>query len=112
MEPVNYGLILSYGLQMTITFAIGLGVYTVRVMASKTDTANWYQANGLRIGIALALFWVISAGLVIVPNIAEILGSFGFNADKSAAGIAFVIIGFLIGGESKPVPTRPVDPVP
>lgn len=96
MEPTNYGLILTYGIQMTITFAIGLGIYTVKVMSSRVDTTTWYAANGLRILVSLVLFWVISAGLVVVPNIAQILGAFGFNADQSAAGIALVIVGFLI----------------
>jgi hypothetical protein len=95
---IDFALIFSYGLQMTITFAIGLGLFTIKVLASKTDTLVWYQANGLRIFIALVLFWVISSGLVLVPNIAQILGAFGFNADQSAAGIALVIVGFLIGG--------------
>ncbi len=96
----DYALIFSYGIQMTITFLIGLGLYTVKVLASKVDTAIWYQANGLRIAICLFLFWVISAGMVLVPNIASMLGAFGFAADQSAAGIALVVVGFLIGGSS------------
>lgn len=100
MEPTNYGLIFSYGIQMTITFAIGIGLYTIKVMASRVDTQVWYAANLFRILISLGLFWLISAGLVVVPNIAQILGAFGFNADQSAAGIALVIVGFLIKTES------------
>jgi hypothetical protein len=104
--PTQAALIFSYGLQMTITFLIGLGLYTIKVLVSKVDTLVWYRANGLRIAIAMVLFWVISAGLVLVPNIAGILGAFGFNADQSAAGIALVIVGFLIGGQtlSPPAP--------
>lgn len=113
MEPINYGLIFSYGIQMTITFLIGLGAYTVKVMMSKTETAEWYQANGLRILVSFGLFWVIAAGLVVVPNIALILGAFGFNADQSAAGIALVIVSFLIGGSGDGVkPLPPADPIP
>ncbi len=112
MEAPNYGLIFSYGLQMTIVFAIGLGIWTVKVMQSKTDTIAWYNANGLRIGISLLLFWVISAGLVLVPNIAQILGAFGFNADQSAAGIAIVIVGFFLKNEAKPQQPIEVSVVP
>lgn len=96
IAPTNYSLILSYGIQMTIVFLIGLALYTIKVLASKTATAVWYSENGLRIAISLGLFWLISAGLVIVPNFAAILGSWGFNADQSSAGIAIVIVGFLI----------------
>ena len=102
MDPINFQLIFSYGLQMTITFLIGLGLYTVKVNLSKTETAEWYKANMVSIIVSFGLFWVISAGLVIVPNIAMILGAFGFNADQSAAGIALVIVGFLIGGSFDP----------
>jgi hypothetical protein len=102
MEPTNWGLIFSYGIQMTITFAIGLGLYTIKVQVSRTAISDWYQANMIRLAIALVLFWVISAGLVVVPNIATILGAFGFNADQSAAGIALVIVGFLITGSTDP----------
>jgi len=101
-ESINYYLIFSYGLQMTIVFAIGLGVWTIKVSRSKTDTIAWYDANVLRIGISLVLFWVISAGLVIVPNIASMLGAFGFNADQSAAGIALVIVGFFLKNDASP----------
>lgn len=91
---------------MTITFLIGLGLYTVRILASRVETLVWYRANSLRIFISLVLFWVISAGLVLVPNIAGILGAFGFNADQSAAGIALVIVASLITG--KPVDQEPL----
>lgn len=111
MQEPDYGLIFSYGLQMTITFLIGLGLYTIKVLVSKVDTLIWYQANALRIGIALFLFWVISAGLVLVPNIASILGAFGFNADQSAAGIALVVVGFLIGGTTQNPTPLPVEVV-
>lgn len=104
MEPINYALIFSYGLQMTIVFAIGLGVWSIKVMRSKTDTIAWFEANMLRIAISLGLFWIISAGLVIVPNIASMLGAFGFNADQSAAGIALVIVGFFLKNEAEPEP--------
>jgi hypothetical protein len=102
MEPVNFALIFSYGVQMTITFLICLGLWTVKVNMSRTKTAEWYKANALSIAISFGLFWVISAGLVIVPNIAMVLGAIGFNADQSAAGIALVIVGFLIGGAFDP----------
>lgn len=98
MQPVDYGLIFSYGLQMTIVFAIGLGLYSIKVQVSRVAVTDWYRANALRLGMSLGLFWVISAGLVLVPNIALIFGAFGFNADQSPAGIALVIVGFLIGG--------------
>lgn len=101
MEP-NYGLIFDYGVQMTLTFAIGLALYSIRVHLSTADTASWYKSQAHRIVIALVLFWLLSAGLVVVPNLAQILGAFGFNADQSAAGIAIVVVGFLIGGSSLP----------
>lgn len=112
MDPAEYGLIGKYGVQMTITFLIGLGVWTIKVMQSKTDTIAWYNANFLRILISFVLFWVISAGLVIVPNIALILGSVGFNADQSAAGIALVIVGFLLKSDAKPQQPLEVAVVP
>jgi 3-hydroxy-3-methylglutaryl CoA synthase len=95
MEPINFSLIFSYGVQMTLTFLICLGIYTVKVQVSKTDTADWYATNALRLSIGFVLLWLISAGLVIVPNIAMVLGAFGFNADQSAAGIALVIVAFF-----------------
>ncbi len=97
MQP-DYGLIFSYGIQMTITFLIGLGLYTIKILASQIETAIWYRANALRLAVCLGLFWIISSGLVLVPNIAGILGAFGFNADQSAAGIALVIVGLVVGG--------------
>lgn len=99
---VDYPLIFNYGVQMTITFLICLGLWTVKVNMSRTKTAEWYKANLQSIIISVALFWLISAGLVIVPNIAMVLGAIGFNADQSAAGIALVIVGFLIGGAYDP----------
>jgi hypothetical protein len=98
MEPINFSLIFSYGVQMTITFLVGLGLYTIKVAMSKTETIAWYRANVLGVAISLVLFWLISAGLVIVPSFANLLGAFGFNADVSPAGIALVVVGFLIGG--------------
>lgn len=98
MPSTDFGLIFSYGLQMTITFLIGIGAYTVKVHLSPQSLAEWFRANAVRLAVSFALFWVISAGLVIVPNIASILGAFGFNADQSAAGIALVIVGLLVGG--------------
>lgn len=102
MESTNYSLIFNYGLQMTLTFAIGLALYSIRVHLKTTDTVEWYRGQAHRIVISLVLFWLLSAGLVVVPNLAQILGAFGFNADQSAAGIAIVIVGFLIGGSSLP----------
>jgi len=105
MEPVNYGVIFSYGVQMTLTFAIVLGIYTVRVLVSPTHVTTWYRTNAARIAASVATFWLIAAGLVVVPNIAEILGSFGFNADQSAAGIALAISGYLLS--TTPGPAKP-----
>lgn len=110
-ELTQWGLIVDYGIDMTLVFIIGLGAWTVKVMQSKTDTMAWYQANGVRILISLVLFWVISAGLVLVPNIAQILGAFGFNADQSAAGIALVIVSFFLNSEADR-PAKPIDPIP
>lgn len=87
---------------MTVTFLVGIGLYTLKVAASSVQTLDWFFANSHRIVISLVLFWLISTALVIVPNFALILGSFGFNADQSAAGIAIVIVGFLIGGQTTP----------
>jgi succinate-acetate transporter protein len=112
MQAPDYGLILNYGVQMTITFLICLGLWTVKVNMLRTKTAEWYQANLLSISISFGLFWVISAGLVIVPNIAMLSEHIGFNADQSAAGIALVIVGFLIGGSFDPGKRDPPDPIP
>lgn len=98
----NYGLIFSYGIQMTVTFLVGLGLYTLKVSVSRVQITDWYRAQLHRIVISLVVFWLISTALVIVPNFAQILGSFGFNADASAAGIALVVVGFLIGGQTTP----------
>lgn len=107
MTPVNYSLIFSYGIQMMLLMLTGLGMWTLKVRMSRTDTIAWYKTNGLSIGIAIGLCWLVSSGLVIVPGFATILGGFGFNADQSTAGIALVIIGFLINGSADPVrPTQ------
>ena len=99
-DPVDYSLIASYGIQMTITFVVGILLYTIRVKMSQTETVVWYKTNALQLAESLVAFWVISAGLVMVANFAKILGAIGFNADQSAAGIALVIVGFLIMGSS------------
>jgi hypothetical protein len=95
----EYSLIFSYGIQMTIVFLVGLGLYTVSVLRTKAEMVLWYQINGLRIAICLILFWLIGSGMVVVPNFAQILGAFGFNADQSTAGIALVIVGLVIKGK-------------
>lgn len=96
MEPINFSLIVSYAVQMLIVFMVGLVLYTVSVLRTKEDMAMWYQANAMRVLLSIGLFGLIGAGLVIVPNFASILGSLGFNADQSAAGIALVVVGMLI----------------
>jgi hypothetical protein len=68
MEPVNYPLIFSYGIQMMLVMLAALGIWTLKVQMSRTDTIAWYKTNGLSIGIAVGLCWLISAGLVIVPG--------------------------------------------
>lgn len=98
MEPTNFGLIFNYGIQMMLAFAIAVGVYTVTVLRTTDVMSAWYRTNGVRLAICVVLFWVISAGLVIVPNIATILGSLGFAADQSAAGIALALAGFILTG--------------
>lgn len=101
-EQSQLAQIFSFGLQMTITFVAGIMLWTLRIAASKTDTIDWYRANGLRLVIAFFNFWVIAAGLVVVPNFAEFLGSLGLNADRSTVGIAFFIILLFIKTEAKP----------
>jgi hypothetical protein len=96
IQPTNWGMIANYGVQMTVVVAIGLGVYTIKVLASRVKTQDWYQENALRITISIALCWLIGAALVVVPNVSTIFGAFGFNADQSPAAIAIVIVGFLI----------------
>jgi hypothetical protein len=98
---IDYTLILSYGIQMTITFAVGILLYSIRILRSKENTSLWYMEHFLQLSESLIVFWVISAGLVMVPNFAKILGALGFNADQSAAGIALVVLGFLITGAEK-----------
>lgn len=110
MEPINFSLIFSYGIQMTIVLLAGLGLWTLKVKMSPTDTANWYKANALSIGISFGVCWLISAGLVVVPNFAQVLGGLGFNADQSTAGIALVIAGFLIGGSVDPGSAKKAEP--
>lgn len=93
---MQYALIGSYGLQMTITLLLVLVAWTLKVLASKTDTISWYSTNALRIIISLGLCWLIAAGLVIVPGISIVLGGIGFNADQGTAAIAVTIAGFLV----------------
>jgi hypothetical protein len=105
METINdmdNALIFSYGIQMMIVLLAGLGLWTLKVKMSPTDTIAWYRSNALSIGISFGVCWLISAGLVVVPNFAQVLGGLGFNADQSTAGIALVIAGFLIGGSFDP----------
>lgn len=92
----NYKLIGTYGVQMTITYIIGVLAYLVKVMQSRTDTWTWVRNNVWRLFISLALMWIISIGLVIVPNLAQLFGSLGFNADQGTVGIAVMVLGFLI----------------
>ncbi len=99
---MDFALIASYGVQMTLVLSIGLLLWTLKVKMSPTNTRAWYKANGQSILISLGLCWLISAALVIVPNFAQVLGGLGFNADASTAGIALVVVGFLIGGAFDP----------
>jgi hypothetical protein len=99
---MDFALIASYGVQMTLVLLIGLGLWTLKVKMSPVDTRAWYRSNGQSILISLGMCWLISAALVIVPNFAQVLGGLGFNADVSTTGIALVIVGFLIGGASDP----------
>lgn len=100
----DWNLIFSYGTQMTVTFLIGLAIYSVRVHFTQNDLTAWIAVNMHRILVAFGLFWLMSTALVIVPNVAQILGAFGFNADQSAAGIAIVIVGLLVGGHQPELP--------
>lgn len=101
MQEVSYSLIFSYGIQMMIVFLVGLLLYTISILVGRSETIVWYKANGLRIALCLILFWLISAGLVIVPNFAGILGALGVNADQSTAAIALAIVGMLIKGKTR-----------
>lgn len=94
--PINWHLILVYGREMTLTYFIGTCAYLAKVMQSKTDTMSWVRGNLYRLTISLALMWLISFGLVIVPNLAGLFGSLGFNADQSTVGIAAMVLGFII----------------
>lgn len=91
MEPVNYGLIFSYGVQMTLVFVAGLLLFTTLVMKNE-HVAPFYYDNRLRLTLIFANFWVIAAGLVTVPQFSSIFGSLGFNAEQSPVGIAIVVI--------------------
>jgi hypothetical protein len=99
---MDLSLIFSYGVQMTLVVLIGLALWTLKVKMSPVDTRAWYRANGQSVFIALCLCWMISAALVVVPNFAQVLGGFGFNADASTTGIALVVVGFLVGGATEP----------
>lgn len=92
----NYTLIRTYGVEMTVTYLIGIGVYLVKVMQSRTDTWTWVKNNGWRLLISFGLLWSISVGLVIVPNLAQLFGALGFNADQGTVGIAAMVLSFLI----------------
>jgi hypothetical protein len=67
-------------------------------MQSRTDTWTWVRSNVWRLFISLSLMWIISLGLVVVPNLAQLFGSLGFNADQGTVGIAVMVLGFIIKG--------------
>jgi hypothetical protein len=95
-QPTNYALVYVYGREMTLTYFIGTCAYLAKVMQSRTDTWTWVRVNLYRLIISLALMWLISFGLVIVPNLAQLFGSLGFNADQGTVGIAVMVLGFII----------------
>lgn len=96
MQPTNYKLVAVYGREMTITYFIGTFAYLAKVMQSRTDTWTWIKSNLYRLLVSLVLMWLISFGLVIVPNLAQLFGSLGFNADQGTVGIAVMVLGFII----------------
>jgi hypothetical protein len=127
MEPnvtavdVNQGaMIAKYGLEMTLVFLVAIGIYTISTLRNLTLIRAWYGSNGFRFIIALVLFWIISAAIVVVPNFADVLGNLGFNFDQGTAGVGLIIAGLLIKNENAPgeplrmqlVEPPPPDPIP
>jgi hypothetical protein len=105
---MNFQLIGTYGLQMTITLLILLGVWSLKVAVSDTDTLTWLKANKQRISVCLGLCWLVAAGMVAVPGIAIVLGGFGFDADKGTAAMALVLAGFIMKRSNAPdIPSVP-----
>lgn len=107
MEPVNYGLIFSYGVQMTLVFVASLVLYATLFLPN-SEIRAFFENNAARLGLILGNFWIISAGLVTVPQFASLFGAFGFNAEQSPFGIALVItLAFL--KLKLPVPEQPTE---
>jgi uncharacterized membrane protein (DUF485 family) len=102
MEPIQFNVIFRYGVEMTLTLLIAYGLYLLRVQFSPTAVKAWVVANSMSMGISFAVSWLLSAAIVASPGISAILGSFGFNASQSAAGMALVIAGFTIGSTAEP----------
>ena len=98
---------------MTIVFVGGLLLILTLILQSKEAIRDFLKTNDLRIGLILLNFWIISAGLVIVPNFAQLFGALGYNADQSTIGIALLIVlAFVKGSSSEKKPEPPADPIP
>jgi hypothetical protein len=106
VPPPNYKLAWVYGREMTLTYLIGVFAYLVKVYQSRVDTMTWFKGNVFRLLISLVLMWLISFGLVVVPNLAQLFGSLGFNADQGTVGIAAMVLGFIIKSTDSLNPQR------
>src|SRR5688572_26011058 len=100
MEQLS--LIASYGLQMTIVFISGMLLWLTLII--RNEIKEFLVLNRLRLALVFANFWILSAGLVLVPNFALVFGGFGFNADQSTAGIAVLIMLAFMKAEPIKVP--------
>lgn len=109
-ETTNYGLIFSYGIQMTITFVAMFLLYFTLIF--KGDVPTFLYKNRLRFLMMLVNFWVLSGGLVAVPGFAQIFGGLGYNADMSTVGIAMLIVLAFIKTTDGATPLPPTDPIP
>lgn len=116
MDPINTDLIFNFGLRMSLSMLLFLLLYTIKVATSTVDTVTWYKSNSLRLTLLFLTVWTLSATLVVSPEISEMLGGWGFNAERSPAALAFALFGIFIAATAKPaaVPSAPppVDPVP
>lgn len=102
MEPIQWGQIFQYGIEMSVTLMLAFLLYMLRVRLSPTDTKDWFAANALSLFLSFAVAWLLAFGIVFSPSLSAVIGILGFNASQSAAAMALVIAGFTVSATAEP----------